>query len=159
MLECLLILHDLKEEPLEYLQTSLHMHSHVLLHVVALNLRSIARIRDLRPPNYVIIHIPDDLLGEQRLRLHVACHQFQIVHDRLSHRVLQLPCSLVAHPNVKSSPSRKDEHQLLVSEILLQGFLNNLNRDDQQFPAFRAYSFTLAACTNVIVVVHIEVED
>jgi hypothetical protein len=86
-------------------------------------------------------------------------NQLQIIYQASSYWILQFSCPLVANPNVYTSSARKDVHEIMQIVIFFQCDSDNLNGDNEEFPALLAYSLTLTAISDIIVVVHIEVEN
>lgn len=60
---------------------------------------------------------------------------------------------------MQASASREDEHELGEAEVLGEGVLDDLDSDDQQFPALDADLLARAAGSHIVVVVHIKIED
>lgn len=60
---------------------------------------------------------------------------------------------------MQSSASREDEHELREAEVLGEGLLDDFDCNDEQLPALHAHLLARAAGPDVVVVVHVEVED
>lgn len=60
---------------------------------------------------------------------------------------------------MQASASREDKHELGEAKVLGEGILDDLNSNDQQLPALDAYLLARAAGSDIVVVVHIKVEN
>jgi hypothetical protein len=58
-----------------------------------------------------------------------------------------------------SSSSREDPKDVLETEVLTQGSVENVNSSLHEFPTLDAYISARAACTNLIVISHIDINN
>lgn len=58
-----------------------------------------------------------------------------------------------------TSTSRKDKHEVVEIKVLLEGSLEDLDSDDDEFPTLHTNCLPRAAIPDIVVVIHVEIEN
>ena len=93
-----------------------------------------------------------------------ACHfvtffKVAVTNNGRSHFIGHFSGSLIATPSMNTSPSTENPQQVLKIEIFVQYLRNDIHRHLQILEALNADCSTCATCPNIIVIVHINIED
>ena len=98
------------------------------------------------------------------VQLHLSCHfvsnsQIAVADHCLSHVVLHFPRCFVTDPGVNTSTAREDPQQIGKVKVLSQYLSDNDHCNLEVGEAPLAYVCPFAAGSNIVVVVHIDIED
>ena len=86
-------------------------------------------------------------------------NQLQISSYCLPPRIVHLPCSLIAHPSVCSSPPRVNPHDMFEPEIVPQRRIDYFDRHGDELPALVADVGFGAACSDLIVIRQVYIKN
>ena len=87
-----------------------------------------------------------------------AAHDIEIAGDCFPLLVIESPRLLVTHPGVNTTAARVNPEDVVVTKVVPQCCIENLDSHRGKFPALVADVGFVAACSDVVVVGQIDIE-
>lgn len=87
-----------------------------------------------------------------------ADQNVQIFRNRRAALAVQVARRFVTNPAMNTSPTTENPQQMLKAKIFPQGSVDNFARYGHELPTFGANIRLIAACSNLVVIRHIDIE-
>jgi hypothetical protein len=85
--------------------------------------------------------------------------ELEIARNAAPFRVIEEACTLIANPGVGATAARVDPEDVLEAEVFAKSNVEGLDCHGYEPPAFEAYARACAACSYIVVICHVDIEN